>query len=381
MWISPFAAGPEGSFSKLNTFQDGFRVLRVIVAVVKDFRPMLFFTSSRWRFSPPPILAGLFPVLDYLRYRYVYHVPLAILATGLDRHGSARAGLRVYPGHDRAVRPAAVPAADAGFSRRAALNEPGLYPLQDFLQQRGIPIRGFGGRLDAPRDLLVHLSAAGSEGKLDGARSRKERMAIQMARSSASACASERVSGEKAWPTLQWKSTMPAILLHEHRALAVRAGKGDLPSVQSLAFSMLRARRLSRAGFFKAWPLSGTCSAHQFGEERAHRRHGHAMVRVDVRKRVHRHRGHGGILRVLDDGEAAAVFNGEESGRAIIQRPAQDHADDPPPVNPGRAAEERIDGGPMAVFRRLAGEREVPPAHDHVAARRRDVNVTGPNGL
>jgi len=27
---------------------------------------------------------GAFPISDYLRFRYVYHVPLAILATGLD---------------------------------------------------------------------------------------------------------------------------------------------------------------------------------------------------------------------------------------------------------------------------------------------------------
>jgi glycosyltransferase involved in cell wall biosynthesis len=79
-----FRSRPEGSFSKLNTFTDGFRVIRVIITVVKDFKPMLFFTQIALIFFVCSILAGAPPILDYLRFRYVYHVPLAILATGLD---------------------------------------------------------------------------------------------------------------------------------------------------------------------------------------------------------------------------------------------------------------------------------------------------------
>jgi glycosyltransferase involved in cell wall biosynthesis len=79
-----FRSRPEGSFSKLNTFTDGFRVIRVIVAVVKDFKPMLFFTQIALIFFISSIFAGAFPILDYVRIRYVTHVPLAILATGLD---------------------------------------------------------------------------------------------------------------------------------------------------------------------------------------------------------------------------------------------------------------------------------------------------------
>jgi glycosyltransferase involved in cell wall biosynthesis len=79
-----FRSRPEGSFSKLNTFSDGFRVIRVIITVVKDFKPMLFFTQIALVFFIGSILVGAFPISDYLRFRYVYHVPLAILATGLD---------------------------------------------------------------------------------------------------------------------------------------------------------------------------------------------------------------------------------------------------------------------------------------------------------
>jgi glycosyltransferase involved in cell wall biosynthesis len=79
-----FRSRPEGSFSKLNTFTDGFRVIRVIITVVKDFKPMLFFTQIALIFFICSILAGAFPIMDYVRIRYVIHVPLAILATGLD---------------------------------------------------------------------------------------------------------------------------------------------------------------------------------------------------------------------------------------------------------------------------------------------------------
>jgi len=79
-----FRSRPEGSFSKLNTFTDGFRVIRVIITVVKDFRPMLFFSQIALFFFLCSIVAGAFPIADYIRIRYVMHVPLAILATGLD---------------------------------------------------------------------------------------------------------------------------------------------------------------------------------------------------------------------------------------------------------------------------------------------------------
>ncbi|MGA3170930.1 MAG: glycosyltransferase family 2 protein [Chthoniobacteraceae bacterium] len=79
-----FRSRPEGSFSKLNTVTDGFRVMRVLVTVVKDFKPMLFFSQIALFFFLCSIVAGAFPIMDYIRIRYVLHVPLAVLATGLD---------------------------------------------------------------------------------------------------------------------------------------------------------------------------------------------------------------------------------------------------------------------------------------------------------
>jgi glycosyltransferase involved in cell wall biosynthesis len=77
-----FRARPEGSHSKLSTLKDGFRVIRTIVKISKDFRPFLFFTTFAGLFLAASIIAGSFPIIDYIRYGYVYRVPLAILATG-----------------------------------------------------------------------------------------------------------------------------------------------------------------------------------------------------------------------------------------------------------------------------------------------------------
>lgn len=78
-----FRSRPEGSFSKLNTVQDGLRVLRVIVTVVKDFKPMMFFSCIGLFFLALTLVAGAFPLADFIRYRYIYHVPFAVLAVGL----------------------------------------------------------------------------------------------------------------------------------------------------------------------------------------------------------------------------------------------------------------------------------------------------------
>ncbi len=78
-----FRSRPAGSESKLHTFRDGFRVLRAILAIIKDFKPLLFFSTLAALFLALSIVVGIFPVLDYIRYEYIYHVPLAILATGL----------------------------------------------------------------------------------------------------------------------------------------------------------------------------------------------------------------------------------------------------------------------------------------------------------
>lgn len=76
---------PHGSFSKLNTVQDGFRVIVLILRLLRAFRPLQFFTLIALILMSSSFMAGYFPISDYLNNpnHYVEHVPLAILASGL----------------------------------------------------------------------------------------------------------------------------------------------------------------------------------------------------------------------------------------------------------------------------------------------------------
>jgi len=74
---------PEGSYSKLNTFSDGMRVLKTIFWVFKDYRPLTFFSIVSLIFFIFGLIIGL-PVIDeFIKTSYVEKVPSAILATGL----------------------------------------------------------------------------------------------------------------------------------------------------------------------------------------------------------------------------------------------------------------------------------------------------------
>ncbi len=75
---------PEGSVSKLNTISDGTKVIFTIARILRYYRPLTFFGGAAVIVG----LVGLFtalPVFDeWIRERYIHHVPLAILATGLE---------------------------------------------------------------------------------------------------------------------------------------------------------------------------------------------------------------------------------------------------------------------------------------------------------
>jgi glycosyltransferase involved in cell wall biosynthesis len=75
---------PEGSESKLSTLTDGMRVLRLIALVFKDYKPMRFFAICAAVLCVLGLLVGLPPVLEYVRFQYVYKVPSAVLAAALE---------------------------------------------------------------------------------------------------------------------------------------------------------------------------------------------------------------------------------------------------------------------------------------------------------
>ncbi len=79
----PYRPRPSGSVSKLRTFHDGWRVIRILLMIVKDLRPLMFFTGVAVLLAACSLVAGAGPIADYVQYRYVFRVPLAVLATGL----------------------------------------------------------------------------------------------------------------------------------------------------------------------------------------------------------------------------------------------------------------------------------------------------------
>ena len=74
---------PEGSTSKLRTFSDGSKVISTVFRIFRYYRPLGFFGCLAFIFYLGGLAFGAMPIYDYIMYKYVYHVPSAILAAGL----------------------------------------------------------------------------------------------------------------------------------------------------------------------------------------------------------------------------------------------------------------------------------------------------------
>jgi len=74
---------PVGSVSKLNTFRDGFRILSTIGYLVREERPLVFFSTIALLFAMIATLIGAPVVSEYLHTGLVPRLPTAVLATGL----------------------------------------------------------------------------------------------------------------------------------------------------------------------------------------------------------------------------------------------------------------------------------------------------------
>lgn len=75
---------PAGSVSKLNTLRDGTRVLSAIGNILRYYRPLVFFGGVAIFLMLLGLIAGVPVINDWVTERYIYHIPLAILATGLE---------------------------------------------------------------------------------------------------------------------------------------------------------------------------------------------------------------------------------------------------------------------------------------------------------
>jgi glycosyltransferase involved in cell wall biosynthesis len=74
---------PEGSISKIRTYSDGILIMKTIVWIFKDYKPLRCFSYVALLFALAGLLIGSIPVADYITTRKVTHPSSAVLATGL----------------------------------------------------------------------------------------------------------------------------------------------------------------------------------------------------------------------------------------------------------------------------------------------------------
>jgi glycosyltransferase involved in cell wall biosynthesis len=80
---TPYYARPEGSFSKLNTWRDGFRILGTILILYRSEKPLRFFTAIGIFLMLVSIGLAIPIIITYLEYGIVPRLPTAVLSMGL----------------------------------------------------------------------------------------------------------------------------------------------------------------------------------------------------------------------------------------------------------------------------------------------------------
>ncbi len=80
---TPYYARPEGSFSKLNTWRDGFRILGTILKLYRSEKPLRFFTAIGVFLMLVSIGLATPVIVTYLEQGIVPRLPTAVLSMGL----------------------------------------------------------------------------------------------------------------------------------------------------------------------------------------------------------------------------------------------------------------------------------------------------------
>lgn len=80
---TPYFARPEGSFSKLNTWSDGFRILGTILKLYRSEKPLRFFTAIGMFLVLVSVGLAVPLFVTYLEQGIVPRLPTAVLSMGL----------------------------------------------------------------------------------------------------------------------------------------------------------------------------------------------------------------------------------------------------------------------------------------------------------
>ncbi len=81
--VTRYKDRPAGSTSKLRTYSDGIRILRTIVILVKEERPLAFFTACGALFALAGLGLSIPVVVNYVHTGLVPRLPTAVLVVGL----------------------------------------------------------------------------------------------------------------------------------------------------------------------------------------------------------------------------------------------------------------------------------------------------------
>jgi glycosyltransferase involved in cell wall biosynthesis len=81
--MTAYSARPEGSNSKLSTFKDGLRILRLILGLFRQERPAQLYGLAAILLTLAAVLIAIPLLITYLQTGLVPRVPTAILCTGL----------------------------------------------------------------------------------------------------------------------------------------------------------------------------------------------------------------------------------------------------------------------------------------------------------
>src|SRR3977135_2070907 len=80
---TPYYARPAGSFSKLNTWRDGFRILGTILKLYRSEKPLRFFTAIGVFLTLVSIGLAIPVIVTYLEQGLVPRLPTAVLSMGM----------------------------------------------------------------------------------------------------------------------------------------------------------------------------------------------------------------------------------------------------------------------------------------------------------
>lgn len=81
--VTPYKSRPEGSVSKLNTYRDGARIMRMILKLFREERPLAFFSIVFAELAALALVLAYPIFVTFLETGLVPRFPTALLATGI----------------------------------------------------------------------------------------------------------------------------------------------------------------------------------------------------------------------------------------------------------------------------------------------------------